>query len=80
MLDSSLERLDELLHIGTRVRRISLRTAIGGITLSVIGMELAVFGLLPPATGAIDQEVIDVRVILNATRVGLTHKKLSELN
>lgn len=80
VLDSSLERLDELLHIGARMRRIALQTAIGGIALSVIGMGLAVFGLLPPVAGAIAQEVIDILAILNATRVGLTRKKLSDFN
>ena len=78
VLDSSLERLDELLHIGARMRRIALQTAIGGIALSVIGMGLAVFGLLPPLAGAIAQEVIDVLAILNATRVGLTRKPMSD--
>lgn len=78
VLDSSLERLDELLHIGARMRRIALQTAIGGIALSVIGMGLAVFGLLPPVAGAIAQEVIDVLAILNATRVGLTRKPMAD--
>lgn len=80
VLDSSLERLDELLHIGARMRRIALQTAIGGIALSVIGMGLAVFGLLPPVAGAIAQEVIDVLAILNATRVGLTRKPMTDFN
>ena len=78
VLDSSLERLDELLHIGRRMRRIALQTAIGGIVLSTIGMILAVFGLLPPVAGAMAQEVIDVLAILNATRVGMTRKSLSD--
>lgn len=78
VLDSSLERLDELLHIGMRMRRIALQTAIGGIVASVIGMGLAVVGLLPPLAGAISQEVIDVLAILNATRVGLTRKQMSD--
>ena len=80
VLDSSLERLDELLHIGARMRRIALQTAIGGIALSVIGMGLAVFGLLPPVAGAIAQEVIDVLAILNASRVGLTRKPMTDFN
>lgn len=78
VLDSSLERLDELMHIGSRMRRIALQTAVGGIALSVIGMGLAVFGLLPPVAGAIAQEVIDLLAIANATRVGLTRKSLSD--
>jgi cation transport ATPase len=37
--------------------------------LSVIGMGMAAAGLLPPVTGAIAQEVIDVLAVLNALRV-----------
>jgi cation transport ATPase len=78
VLHSSLERLDELLQIGRRMRRIALQTAIGGIVLSAIGMILAVFGFLHPVAGAMAQEVIDVLAILNATRVGMTRKTLSD--
>ena len=38
ILDSSLERVDELLHIGRRMRLIALQSAIGGMGLSLIGM------------------------------------------
>lgn len=69
VLDSSLERLDELLHIGERMRRIALQSALGGIGLSIIGMVLAVLGMLPPIAGAVAQEVIDLLAILNAARV-----------
>lgn len=69
VLDSSLERLDELLHIGERMRRIALQSAVGGIGLSIIGMVLAVMGMLPPIAGAVAQEVIDLLAILNAARV-----------
>ena len=79
VLDSSLERLDELLHIGRRMRRIALQTAIGGIVLSVIGMVLAVVGLLPPVAGALSQEIIDVLAIANALRVGLQRRPLRDL-
>ena len=78
VLDSSLERLDNLIHIGARMRKIALQTAIGGMALSFIGMVLAVFGLLTPLMGAIAQEVIDVAAILNAARVPFTKKKLSD--
>lgn len=78
VLDSSLERLDELLHIGERMRRIALQTAVGGIALSMIGMVLAVLGLLPPLVGAIAQEVIDVLAILNAARVVAVRKPLAD--
>lgn len=79
VLDSSLERLDELLHIGRRMRRIALQSALGGIGLSVIGMGLAVVGLLPPVAGAIGQEAIDILAIANALRVGLVRRPLSDV-
>lgn len=79
VLDSSFERLDELLHIGRRMRRIALQTAIGGIALSAIGMVLAVVGLLPPLLGAVAQEVIDVLAIVNAARVSMARKPMADL-
>jgi heavy metal translocating P-type ATPase len=69
ILDSSLERVDELLHIGRRMRSIALQSAVGGMALSVIGMFVAATGYLPPVAGAITQEVIDVLAVMNALRV-----------
>src|SRR5690606_18661733 len=80
VLDSSLERVDELLHIGERMRRIALQSALGGIALSMIGMVLAVMGLLPPLLGAIAQEVIDLLAILNAARVVAVRKPLADFH
>jgi P-type E1-E2 ATPase len=68
LLDSMLSRVDELLHIGDRMRRIALQSALGGMALSVIGMVLAAFGYLAPVAGAISQEVIDIASVLNALR------------
>jgi len=39
-----------------------------GLGLSFACMVAAVFGKIPPVTGALLQEVIDVAVILNALR------------
>ncbi|WP_354054185.1 heavy metal translocating P-type ATPase [Dietzia sp. 2505] len=78
VLDSSLERLDDLLHIGARMRRIALQSALGGMAASVIGMLLAVFGLLSPLAGVIAQEVIDVLAILNSARVVVAPRRLSD--
>lgn len=78
VLDSSLERLDDLLHIGTRMRRIALQSVIGGMGLSVLGVGLAVFGLLTPPMGTIAMELIDVLAIANAARVGIYNKELSD--
>jgi heavy metal translocating P-type ATPase len=68
LMDNMLSRLDELLHIGARMRRIALQSAIGGMILSLVGMLLAAMGCLPPVAGAISQEVIDVAAVLNALR------------
>lgn len=78
VLDSSLERLDELIHIGERMRRIALQSALGGIALSMIGMVLAVLGMLPPLVGAVAQEVIDLLAILNAARVVARRRPMAD--
>ncbi|MFP3914124.1 MAG: HAD-IC family P-type ATPase, partial [Actinomycetota bacterium] len=78
VLDSSLERLDELLHIGERMRRIALQTALGGIGLSLVGMVLAVMGHLPPLLGAVAQEGIDLLAILNAARVVARRRPMAD--
>jgi heavy metal translocating P-type ATPase len=68
IIDSSLSKVDELMHISFRLRRVALQSALGGMSLSVIGMILAAFGLLLPVEGAIAQEVIDLLAVLNALR------------
>ncbi len=78
ILESSLERVDELLHIGRRMRSIALQSAVGGMALSVIGMFVAAAGYLPPVAGAITQEVIDVLAVLNALRASMTPRLLSD--
>lgn len=79
IMDSSLSRVDELLHIGRRMRSVALQSAIGGMALSVVGMGLAAFGLLPPVSGAIAQEVIDVFAVLNALRASVSPRTLTDI-
>ncbi|MFO0875353.1 MAG: heavy metal translocating P-type ATPase [Phycisphaerales bacterium] len=52
IMDSSLERVDEFMHISRRMRQIALQSAVGGMALSVIGMIVASGGLLTPVAGA----------------------------
>jgi heavy metal translocating P-type ATPase len=78
ILDSSLERVDELLHISHRLRSIALQSAVGGMALSLVGMLLAAAGYLPPVAGAVVQEVIDVAAVLNALRVALPPRSLTD--
>jgi P-type E1-E2 ATPase len=76
ILDSSLETIDEFLHIGQRMRRIALQSAVGGMALSIGGMFIAAAGYLPPVAGAILQEVIDVAVVFNALRMAIPPGRL----
>jgi heavy metal translocating P-type ATPase len=78
IMNSSLLKVDELLHIGDRMRRIALQSAVGGMALSVIGMIFAGLGYLTPVAGAIIQEVIDVLAVLNALRAAMPPKTLSD--
>ncbi|WP_339672777.1 HAD-IC family P-type ATPase, partial [uncultured Gimesia sp.] len=80
VMDSSLQKIDEFLHISRRMRRIALQSAIGGMILSMFGMLLAAAGYLPPVAGAISQEVIDVLAVLNALRVAMPPKALTDFN
>lgn len=79
VMDNTLERVDEFLHISKRMRKIALQSAVGGMFLSVIGMGIAAFGFLPPVAGAISQEVIDVLAILNSLRTIWRPKNLSDI-
>lgn len=78
ILDSSLQRVDEFLHISRRMRAIALQSAVGGMAVSVLGMLFAAAGYLPPVAGAITQEIIDVLAVLNALRVALPPKTLTD--
>ncbi len=78
ILDSSLHHVDELMHIGTNLRTIALQSAVGGMALSVAGMILAAFGLLPPVAGAVTQEIIDVFAVVNALRAAVPPRILSD--
>ena len=78
ILEPMLGKVDELMHIGRRMRVIALQSALGGMALSTIGMLFAVAGFLPPIAGAIAQEIIDVLAVLNALRVGFPVAPLTD--
>lgn len=78
IMDSSLLKVDELFHIGQRMRKIALQSAVGGMALSLIGMVFAGLGYLTPVAGAIIQEAIDVLAVLNALRAAIPPKSLSD--
>jgi P-type E1-E2 ATPase len=78
ILDTSLQKADELLHLSRRLRSIALQSAIGGMALSGLGMLVAAAGYLPPVAGAVLQEGIDVLAVLNALRVAMPPKTLTD--
>ena len=78
ILEPTLGKVDELLHIGKRMRRIALQSAVGGMVLSSLGMIAAALGFLPPLAGAVGQEVIDLLAVLNAVRASIATKELQD--
>ena len=79
IMDNSLIKVDEFMHISRRMRIIALQSAVGGMALSVIGMVVAATGHLSPVNGAITQEVIDVLAVLNALRAAFPPRVLHDL-
>jgi heavy metal translocating P-type ATPase len=69
VMENTLTKVDELIHIAIDTRKIALQSAIGGMALSLIAMVFAAFGYIPPVYGALIQEGIDVLAILNALRL-----------
>jgi heavy metal translocating P-type ATPase len=78
IMDSSLQKVDEFMHISQRMRRIALQSAVGGMAASIIGMFFAAGGHLPPVAGALTQEAIDVLAVVNALRVAVRPKALTD--
>ncbi len=69
IMENSLARVDDLIHISEDMRKIAFQSAVGGMIFSFIGMAFAAGGLITPVGGAILQEIIDVVAILNALRL-----------
>jgi heavy metal translocating P-type ATPase len=78
IMTTSLVKVDELFHISDRMRTIALQSALGGMALSIVGMIVAAAGYLPALEGAIAQEVIDLLAVLNAVRVALPTRTMSD--
>jgi heavy metal translocating P-type ATPase len=79
IMDSSLRKVDEFMHISRRMRMIALESAVGGMGLSLAGMIMAAAGHLSPVRGAMSQEVIDVFAVLNALRAAWPPRVLHDL-
>lgn len=69
IMENTLSKVDELIHLSLNSRRIASQSAIGGMLLSIIGMGFAAAGFINPVTGAIIQELIDILAIANALRL-----------
>jgi len=69
IMENSLAKVDELIHISSAMRRIVLQSALGGMALSLVAMGFAAAGYITPVAGALLQEVIDVLAIANALRM-----------
>ena len=79
IMDSSLKKVDEFMHISRRMRSVALQSAVGGMAVSIAGMLIAASGHLSPVSGAVGQEIIDVLAVLNALRAAFPPKIVSDL-
>jgi hypothetical protein len=68
LLVDHLDRLADALVIAARSKSIALQSIAAGMSLAAVAMVAAALGWLVPVAGAVVQELIDVAVILNATR------------
>lgn len=68
-LVDDVTKVSETMKISRRTISVAKQSIFVGIGVSIALMVLASFGLIPPAIGALLQEVLDVTVILNALRV-----------
>lgn len=60
--------VEEVFALSKRSVRIASQSVYTGIALSIVGQAIAAMGYIPPVTGALLQEGIDVTVIVNALR------------
>lgn len=79
ILENTLAKVDELLHLSIMMRKIALQSAMGGMLLSVIGMGFAAAGYITPVEGALLQEGIDILAIIWALRLTWQKKIKSEI-
>lgn len=70
LLSNDITKVVSAVELGRHVMRVAVQGIWVGIGLSLVAMIFASFGLIPPVSGAILQEGIDVLVILNALRAG----------
>lgn len=69
IMENSLAKVDDLIHISEEMRRVAFQSAVGGMIFSFIGMILAFYGIVNPVSGAVLQEIIDIVAILNSLKL-----------
>lgn len=67
-LEDTVSKVVNTVEIGKRTISVAKQSIFVGLGCSFFFMGIAMFGHLPPAIGAMLQEVLDVSVILNALR------------
>jgi heavy metal translocating P-type ATPase len=80
IMENSLAKVDELIHISAAMRRIVMQSAIGGMALCVVAMGFAAGGVITPVTGALLQEFIDILAVANALRLAWSRNADTDLN
>lgn len=78
IMEPSLGKVDELMHIGRRMRRIALESAVGGMGLNVLGIIGLLLVIFHNVAGSVAQEVIDLLAVLNAVRVAMPFDALTD--
>jgi cation transport ATPase len=68
LLVDDVTKVADVLEIGQRTIRIAKQSIFIGLGASFVLMIIASIGFIPPAIGALLQEILDVSVILNALR------------
>ncbi len=79
IMENSLVKVDELIHISAAMRSIVLQSAIGGMAFSIIAMGFAAGGFITPVMGALLQEAIDIVAIANALRLTWSRRIKADL-
>jgi heavy metal translocating P-type ATPase len=79
IMESSLGKVDELIHLSQATQKIALQSGMVGIALSIMAMIFASMGKINPVEGAIIQEFIDVLAILNSLRLVFFTKIYSDI-
>lgn len=78
LLEDDVTKVGDSIQIGQRTLAVAMQSIYFGLGGSFVLMVIASFGFIPPAIGALFQEVLDITVILNAVRADPRHTKGSQ--